>query len=85
MSRSAAPFRVQTLKKILDLAEAYQLEELSFLGIYLKRGGPTKAEKSKAKAPPMSSSSDAGWTIEDIDAQNAPILKAYEDELKAVE
>jgi len=83
--KASAPFRVQTLKKILDLAETYQLEELSFAGIYLKRGGPIKADKSKGKPVSQSAPIDTGWSIEDIDAQNAPILRAYAEELKVAE
>lgn len=80
-SSSGKPaFRVQTLKKILDLAQAYQLEELSFQGIYLKRGGPPKAEKSKAQ--PVADARPVDWEINEIDAANAPILDAYRKELE---
>jgi hypothetical protein len=76
------PFRIDTVRKLLQLAEEFRVDELSCGGFYIKRGGPGALTETKGK-PGVEAGAAAGegWDITEIDAANEPILDAYRKEL----
>ena len=75
--------RLETLRKVLEMAEEFGLSELSFEGVHLKRGGPQAVAKAETKpeAKTFGVATDDLWDVAQIDAANEPIMKAYEREL----
>jgi len=73
--------RVDSLKRLLKLAEEYGLEELSFQGTYIKRGGPPSSKVAAAKPKSQRPAEDEQDDLAEIDAANEPIMKAFKAEL----